>query len=226
MKVQEDKQCCSVICLTKGSDSLYFVLWSLKHQIISTNFETIIVFEGDDKTRAKIVFFCRIFKFFKLLFVILCKILLNKPLINLTGDNIMLADKEMFFKIENILREQGVLEKFEEENGEITGHMMITVTEIPPELGIDKISGSMRAFCGSFDFYDMMIGIIFDLDTMELVTQMWFTPQTDDAVEPSSEWIEFFVKTICENMSEEGFGVPMYSFVNDHSDLTIVPTKL
>ena len=34
MKVQEDKQCCSVISLTKGSDSLYFVLWSLKHQII------------------------------------------------------------------------------------------------------------------------------------------------------------------------------------------------
>lgn len=51
------------------------------------------------------------------LFVILCKILLNKPLINMTG--VMLAAKEMFFKIENILREQGVLEKFEEENGEI-----------------------------------------------------------------------------------------------------------
>ena len=32
----------------------------------------------------------------------------------------MLADKEMFFKIENILREQGVLEKFEEENGKVT----------------------------------------------------------------------------------------------------------
>ena len=65
------------------------------------------------------------------LFVILCKILLNKPLINMTG--VMLAAKEMFFKIENILREQGVIEKFEEENGEITGHMMITMTEIPPE---------------------------------------------------------------------------------------------
>ncbi|MCG5642086.1 MULTISPECIES: hypothetical protein [unclassified Streptococcus] len=46
---------------------------------------------------------------------------------------VMLAAKEMFFKIENILREQGVLEKFEEENGKITGHMMITMTEIPPE---------------------------------------------------------------------------------------------
>lgn len=51
------------------------------------------------------------------LFVILCKILLNKPLINMTG--VMLVAKEMFFKIENILREQGVLEKFEEENGEM-----------------------------------------------------------------------------------------------------------
>ena len=102
----------------------------------------------------------------------------------------MLADKEMFFKIENILREQGVLEKFEEDNGKITGHMMITMTEIPPELGIDKVSDNMRAFCASFDFYDMMIGIAFDLNTMELIPQMWFTPQTDDAVEPSSEWIE------------------------------------
>ena len=78
----------------------------------------------------------------------------------------MLADKEMFFKIENILREQGVLEKFEEDNGKITGHMMITMTEIPPELGIDKVSDNMRAFCASFDFYDMIIGIAFDLNTM------------------------------------------------------------
>lgn len=132
----------------------------------------------------------------------------------------------MFFKVEDILREKGLLEQFEGENGKITGHMMITTTEIPPELGIDKNSGSMSAFCASFDFYDMMIGIAFDLDTMELIPQMWFTPQTDNAVEPSSEWVEFFVKTLCENMSEESFGVPIYSFVNNHSDLTIIPTKI
>ena len=73
-------------------------------------------------------------------------------LIQIVGENIMLVDKEMFFKVENILREQGILEKFEEENGEITGHMMITMTEIPPELGIDKVSDNMRVFCASFDF--------------------------------------------------------------------------
>lgn len=55
---------------------------------------------------------------------------------------------------------------------------------------------------------------------------MWFTHQTDNAVEPSSEWVEFFEKTLCENISEESFGVPIYSLVNNHSDLTIVPTKL
>lgn len=137
----------------------------------------------------------------------------------------MLVDKELFFEVENILREQGTLERFEEQNGEITGHMMITMMEIPPELGFDGISDSVRAFCASFDFYDMMIGLAFDLNTMELIPHMWFTPQTDDAVEPSSEWVEFFVKTLCENISEEGFGVPIYSFVNDHSDFTVVPTK-
>jgi hypothetical protein len=36
-------------------------------------------------------------------------------LIQIAGENIMLADKEMFFKVGNILREQGILEKFEEE---------------------------------------------------------------------------------------------------------------
>ena len=55
-------------------------------------------------------------------------------LVQIAGDNIMLADKEMFLKVVNTLRERGILEKFEEENGEITGHMMITMTEIPPEL--------------------------------------------------------------------------------------------
>ena len=139
----------------------------------------------------------------------------------------MLADKEMFVKMGNTLCEHGILKKFEEENGEITGHMMITMTEIPPELGIDKVSDNMRAFCASFDFYDMMIGIAFDLDTKELIPQMWFTPQTDDAVEPSSEWIEFFCKNFMLRIYRKMvLEFQLYSFLNDHSDLTIVPTKL
>ncbi|MGT2951011.1 hypothetical protein BU202_06920 [Streptococcus cuniculi] len=135
----------------------------------------------------------------------------------------MLVDEEMFAAAENALREQGVLDRFEAENGKITGHMMITMMEVPPELVIEATGDNVRAFCASFDFYDMMIGIAIDLSTMKPVSQFWLTPQTDDAVKPASEWVEFFAKTLFENLSEEGYGIPMYSFVNDHSDFTAVP---
>lgn len=79
----------------------------------------------------------------------------------------MLVDKEMFNLVENALREQGVIGKFEAENGEITGHMMITMMEIPSELSMDITDDNVKAFCASFDFFDMMIGIAVDLSTMK-----------------------------------------------------------
>lgn len=137
----------------------------------------------------------------------------------------MLADKGMFEVAENGLREQGVIDRFEAENGKITGRMMITLEEIPPELGLEITGNNVKAFCASFDFYDMMIGIAMDLDIVKPVSQFWLTPQTDDVEEPSVEWVEFFAKKLFENIAEEGFGIPMYSFVNDHSDFTAVPHK-
>lgn len=141
------------------------------------------------------------------------------------GDGIVLVDKESFFLAEEVLRKQGILDKFEAENGKITGHMMITMMDVPPELKIENSNENVRAFYASFDFYDMMIGIAIDLSSKEPVSQLWLAPQCDDAVEPSMEWIEFFLKTLFENLSEDGVGIPMYSFVNDHSDFTAVPHK-
>ncbi|KKF45289.1 hypothetical protein AF61_04175 [Streptococcus uberis EF20/0145] len=137
----------------------------------------------------------------------------------------MLVDREMFNLVENALREQGVIGKFEEENGEITGHMMITMMEIPSELSMDITEDNVKAFCASFDFFDMMIGIAIDLSTLKPISKLWFTPQIEHATGPSLEWIEFFLKTLFENLSEDGFGIPMYSFVNDTSDFTAVPHK-
>ncbi|HEM5989560.1 TPA: hypothetical protein U2B98_001530 [Streptococcus suis] len=137
----------------------------------------------------------------------------------------MLVDKESFFLAEEVLRKQGILDKFEAENGKITGYMMITMMDFPPELKIENSNENVRAFYASFDFYDMMIGIAIDLSSKEPVSQLWLAPQCDDAVEPSMEWIEFFLKTLFENLSEDGVGIPMYSFVNDHSDFTAVPHK-
>lgn len=136
----------------------------------------------------------------------------------------MLVDKERFMLVEEELRKQGVLARFEAENGKILGHMMITFIEIPPEIEIESFSGSVCAFGASFDFYDRIIGIAIDLATGKPVSKVWLTPQVDSAVEPSKEWLEFFLKTLFERLAEDGIGMPIYCFVNDHSDITIVPT--
>lgn len=138
----------------------------------------------------------------------------------------MLADKKMFEVIENILIENGTIAKFEAEQGTICGHMMITETQIPEELGVDiKKTSSLHAFQGTFDFYDMAIGMALYTDTLQAACGLWMTPQTDDAEEPAGEWVDFFIQTLVNNIQPDGsFGVPMYSFVCDVGDFTVVST--
>lgn len=52
------------------------------------------------------------------------------------------------------------------------------------------------------------------------------TLQKDGADPPTREWIDFFVKKLLESIDEDGsYGVPIYLFVNDTRDMTIVPSK-
>jgi hypothetical protein len=38
--------------------------------------------------------------------------------------------------------------------------------------------------------------------------------------------VEFFIKTLMQSIEPDGsFGVPVYSFVSDTSDMTVVPAK-
>ena len=40
------------------------------------------------------------------------------------------------------------------------------------------------------------------------------------------EMVEFFLKTLTEHIEEDGsFGIPIYSFINDTSDMTVVPVS-
>ena len=65
----------------------------------------------------------------------------------------MLFDEKQFASVESDLRKKGIVDAFKEENGKITGRMMITLVEAPPELDIktDSEKGSY-AFGYSFDF--------------------------------------------------------------------------
>lgn len=49
--------------------------------------------------------------------------------------------------------------------------------------------------------------------------------ETQISEEPEREWIEFFIQTLVKNIQPDGsFGVPMYTFICDVGDFTVVPT--
>ena len=137
----------------------------------------------------------------------------------------MLADKEMFDVVEQILIKNGEIANFERENGKILGRMMITQAEIPVGIEIQGKKGKQpMAFEASYDFYDANVGVAIFPDTREAASGIWITPQVDGAESPDRSWIEFFVQKLLEGIGEDGsVGLPIYSFVTDNSDMTIVP---
>ena len=138
----------------------------------------------------------------------------------------MLINEELFERVEKSLSKNGTIERFEKENGKITGRMMITLTDVPENIEIVKNTKSAYAFECSFDFYDVSLGIVLDVTELEVISPIWATEQIPDSEQPDSVWIEFFLKTLVKNISDDGsFGVPIYTFLNDNSDFTVVPTK-
>lgn len=136
----------------------------------------------------------------------------------------MITDVEAFQVVEKTLRDNGELQEFEKESGEVLGRMMITLGEVPPDLEIEVPEGSC-VFIGSFDFYDSVIGIVINPATKQAASGIWITPQVEGAEPPAEDWIEFFVKTLVGSFADDGsYGYPIFSFVNDTADMTIVPT--
>ena len=140
----------------------------------------------------------------------------------------MLANPEAFRTVEEALKAMGVLEKFEKENGPVLGRAMITPTEIPESIPVQrKDRENLTAFEISFDFCNVALGIAVDVKKKTLETSVWGRSQTPGAERPAQEWVKFFLNTLFEHIGDDGsFGIPMYSFVNNTSDFTAVPTNL
>ena len=137
----------------------------------------------------------------------------------------MLTDKKKFENVEQMLIEQGRIEAFEQENGAILGRMMITTDAMPEELAEEvEIKDDLTVFTASFDFYDMTVSAAVYTQSKE-VAKMWLTPQADDAEQPAKEWISFFIQKLFEGIKDDGsYGVPIYSFVTNTADMTVIPT--
>lgn len=140
----------------------------------------------------------------------------------------MLANPEAFRTVEEAMKAMGVLEKFEKENGPVLGRAMITLTEIPESIPVQRQDReNLTAFEISFDFCNVALGIAVDVKKKTLETSVWGRSQTPGAERPAQEWVKFFLNTLFEHIGDDGsFGIPMYSFVNNTSDFTAVPANL
>ncbi|WP_311482014.1 hypothetical protein [uncultured Anaerococcus sp.] len=142
----------------------------------------------------------------------------------------MLIDPIKFNELEVVLREKGKLEEFEKESGEILGRAMITLGEIPEELKREVLKDyndkEVYVFNCSFDFYDSYLGIALEKQSLRPISSIWITDQQEGSDVPSQDWIKFFVRVLAEYVinNDGGFGIPLYIFVNDDSELVIEPT--
>ena len=138
----------------------------------------------------------------------------------------MLKNPELFKNVEAGLRSTGTLQAFENEHGKILGRAMITLTDIPSAVEVSRTDRqSLTAFEITFDFCNVALGIAVDTKKKTLESSVWGRYQAPNAQKPSDEWIKFFIRTLFENIGEDGkFGIPMYCFVNNTADFTAVPT--
>lgn len=137
----------------------------------------------------------------------------------------MLSNPEMFKNVENTLRGQESFNEWIQENGEITGRMMIEKVDLPDGIEIKHPREyAPVAFEASFDFYDVMIGIAVFAETKDFASSLWMHYQDEDASLPDHTWITFFLDKLLESIHDDGtFGYPIYSLVNDTSDITVIP---
>ena len=127
--------------------------------------------------------------------------------------------------MEAVCHERGIIEKFEAENGEIKGHMMIDSVDMPDDVSLyPKTSENFTAFEASFDFMDVRVGFVLCVPEMEAASGFWFHGSQDgNALD--NVWIEMFVQTLVESIEPDGsYGVPIYVFISDTGSFSVVPS--
>ncbi len=133
----------------------------------------------------------------------------------------MLNNKEEFDRIEKELTEEGTIKEFTDINGKIEGRMMISIGQPPEDLELDlPPDAEPLIYIGSFDFMNAEIGIAMNKETFMPESGVWITPQEDDAVIPSDEWLDLFIEILVENQKRNGENPKtIFVFFSQNDDL-------
>lgn len=135
-------------------------------------------------------------------------------------------DEQLISDTEDALRTDGVLNDFEAQNGPIQAHMVINQVTIPKDVrdSVLPVAGAV-AFEATTDFFDCTIGVVLEPHSMKVCSNVWATPQRQDAPAPSNDWVDFFLQTLSGNIEKDGsYGVPMCVFMSEKASFTTIPT--
>lgn len=138
----------------------------------------------------------------------------------------MLTNKETFEKYEDAVKQQGIIKKFEKENGHKIKHrMMIQLVPVPKEYGIaEDDDRKLIAFEASFDFVDTALYIVIDAEAHKLAGDILLLPQSENAVEPDRQFGDLFMKVLFGSINDQGkFPALILVFLADVGYFTIVP---
>ena len=137
----------------------------------------------------------------------------------------MLSNAELFSVVEAECIKSGVIERFEAENGTITGRMMIDAVDMPDDINLNPdVDGHIVAFEASFDFIDARIGFALSVTNMEAASDIWITNCSSDDL-PDNSLVEFFIgKTVESIMPDGSYGIPIYVFITDEASFSCIPT--
>lgn len=139
----------------------------------------------------------------------------------------MLKNKEYYNLILNELKKDDILENFEKANGKITKKMEIDVAD-PPE-NIDQKSDSDKgiyAFVASFDYLDVEVGIVLDINELKPLSPFWMIKQENSNGKVDKKAMKFFLETLAENLEEGKTNFPLFVFYNDKNKFSVSPNVI
>ena len=107
--------------------------------------------------------------------------------------------------------------------------MEINLTDLPENVNIQtKIDydKGIYGFCASFDFSDMEVGIILDINKLKPLSPFWLIKQKEKAQMIDKKYMKIFLETLISYLEEGKNNFPNFSFFSKKDKLTIAPNMV
>lgn len=139
----------------------------------------------------------------------------------------MLKNKEYYKLILSELKKDNIIENFEKVNGKITKIMEIDVTDSPENIDqktdLDK---GIYAFLASFDYLDIEVGIVVDINKLNPLSPFWIVKQENSKGKIDKKAMKFFLETLIENLEEGKTNFPLFVFYNNKNKFSVSPNVI